>query len=204
MAGGLPRLVERRIAAIQRSRDLALIERQNANVVGRARIRIVGAAIENWLFDRLEAADLWPRDVHPFQDSDRCASWSMPCLATGTSGAPSICTQGGNSDAHATVVALIQRPASRISMRCALQRQRPAQTGGVAEHLGDAAARRRNRCRGGRSLGRAMLEVVRRSGRGARRRGSGLIPDSRQIQTGGYRDGASWKLRRALDVPRHH
>ena len=100
-------LVERRIAAIRRSRDLALIERPECkrrwsqtdwNTLERA-------ALENWLLDRLEAADLWPRDAHPAPKL-RSARELADALADDENFRRALDLYAGTgSDAHATVAA---------------------------------------------------------------------------------------------------
>ena len=104
-------LVERRIAAIRQSRDLALIERPEfkRRWAGADWDSVEKAAIENWLLDRLEAADLWPRDVHPAPRL-RSVRELVDALSDDEDFRRALDLYAGSgSDAHATVVALVQQ-----------------------------------------------------------------------------------------------
>ncbi|MCK7580659.1 MAG: hypothetical protein MZV65_36835 [Chromatiales bacterium] len=103
--------VERRIAAIRRSRDLALIERPECKRRWAQTdwTTLERAALENWLLDRLEATDLWPRDAHPAPKL-RSARELADALADDEDFRRALDLYAGTgSDAHATVAALVQQ-----------------------------------------------------------------------------------------------
>lgn len=197
-------LVERRIAAIQRSRDLALIERPEC----KRRWAVADweslekAAIENWLLDRLEAADLWPRDVHP---APRLRS--VRELVDALSGDEDFrraldLYAGSGSDAHATVVALVQQAsvpyldALRYS-DSGLRKRAVWQNTWVMQRREDAID-----AEVARRLAGQPMEAVREEQSRRKAAEVGAIPVPPKYKQEDYRDGTSWKLRGALDVPK--
>lgn len=196
-------LVERRIAAIRRSRDLALIERPECKRRWACEDweTLEKAAIESWLLDRLEAADLWPRDVHP---APRLRS--VRELVDALSGDEDFrraldLYAGSGSDAHATVVALIQQAsvpyldALRYS-DSGLRKRAVWQNTWVMQRREDAIDAEVV----GRLAGQPM-EVVKEEQSRRKAAEVGAIPVPPKYKQEDYRDGASWKLRGALDVP---
>jgi hypothetical protein len=104
-------LVERRIAAIRRNRDLALIERPECKRRWAAEPweTLEKVALENWLLTRLEAADLWPRDASPAPKL-RSLRELVDSLSGNEEFRRAIDLYAGlGSDAHAILVALIQQ-----------------------------------------------------------------------------------------------
>lgn len=197
-------LVERRIAAIERSRDLALIERPECKRrwAGADWESQEKAALENWLLNRLEAIDLWPRDAHP---APRLRS--VRELVDALSGNEDFrraldLYAGTGSDAHATVVTLVQQASvpyldalrysdSGLRKRAvwqntwAMQRREDAIDAEVAQRIAGepAEAIQAEQAR------RKVAEV-------------GAIPVPPKYRPEDFSDGAFWKLRGALDVPK--
>jgi hypothetical protein len=197
-------VVERRIDAIRRSRDLALIERPECkrrwsqtdwNTLERA-------ALENWLLDRLEAADLWPRDAHPAPKLRSARE-----LADAVAGDENVrraldLYAGSGSDAHATVIALIQQASvpyldalrysdSGLRKRAIwqqvwdLQRREDAIDAAVTQELAGQPA--------------AAIQHEQTARKAA---AIGAIPVPPKYKPEDFRDGGYWKLRGALDVPK--
>lgn len=197
-------LVERRIDAIRRSRDLALIERPECkrrwshtdwNTLERA-------ALESWLLDRLEAADLWPRDAQPAPKLR-----STRELADSVAGDEAVrraldLYAGSGSDAHAILVALIQQASvpyldalrysdSGLRKRAIwqqvweLQRREDAIDAAVAKELADQPA-----------------EAIQQEQTARKAAEIGPIPVPPKYKPEDFRDGGYWKLRGALDVPK--
>ncbi|WP_295584573.1 BREX-2 system adenine-specific DNA-methyltransferase PglX [uncultured Lamprocystis sp.] len=197
-------LVERRIAAISQSRDLALIERPEykRRWAGADWGSLEKAAIQDWLLDRLEAADLWPRNPQP-----------APCLCSVRELVDALSGDehfrraldlyaGIGSDAHATLTMLLQQAAvpyldvlrytdSGLRKRAVwqntwtLQRREDAIDADVAQELAGEPP-----------------EVIKEEQ--ARRKAAevGSIPVPPKYKQEDYRDGVCWKLRGALDVPK--
>jgi hypothetical protein len=160
------------------------------------------AAIENWLLDRLEAADLWPRDVHP---APRLRS--VRELVDALSGDEDFrraldLYAGSGSDAHATVVALIQQAsvpyldALRYS-DSGLRKRAVWQNTWVMQRREDAID-----AEVVRRLAGQPMEVVKEEQSRRKAAEVGAIPVPPKYKQEDYRDGASWKLRGALDVPK--
>ncbi|MFZ1491907.1 MAG: BREX-2 system adenine-specific DNA-methyltransferase PglX [Candidatus Competibacter denitrificans] len=197
-------VVERRIDAIRRSRDLALIERPECkrrwsqtdwNTLERA-------ALENWLLDRLEAADLWPRDAHPAPKL-RSARELADAVAGDENARRALDLYAGSgSDAHATVIALIQQASvpyldalrysdSGLRKRAIwqqvwdLQRREDAIDAAVTQQLA------------GQPAAAIQQEQVARKAAAI-----GAIPVPPKYKPEDFRDGGYWKLRGALDVPK--
>lgn len=197
-------LVERRIAAIQRSRDLALIERPECKRrwAGADWESLEKAAIENWLLGRLEAVDLWPRDVHP---APRLRS--VRELVDALSGDEDFrraldLYAGSGSDAHATVVALVQQAsvpyldALRYS-DSGLRKRAVWQSTWVMQRHEDAIdAEVAHRLAG------QPMEAVKKEQSRRKAAEVGAIPVPPKYKQEDYRDGVCWKLRGALDVPK--
>jgi hypothetical protein len=195
-------LVQRRIAAIERSRDLALVERPECKRrwAGDDWDSIEQTALQGWLLNRLEAADLWPRDAQP---SPRLRS--VRELVDALSGDESFrraldLFAGTGSDAHGAVVALVKQASvpyldaliyaeSGLRKRAvwqdtwALQRR---------EDVIDDEVARAMVCESSDAIDR---EQARRK---AQEVGKIPVPPEYKIQD--FRDAASWKLRGPLDV----
>jgi hypothetical protein len=195
-------LVERRMATIQHSRDLALIERPECKRrwAGTPWETLERAALEGWLLDRLEAADLWPREDQA-APSLRSARELVDALSGDEDFRRALdLFAGSGSDAHYTLVALVRQASvpfldalrysdSGLRKRAvwretwALQRQEDAIDAEVARQMAgqpDAAIQ-------GEQARRKATEV-------------GAIPVPPKYRQEDFRDGAYWKLRGALDV----
>lgn len=197
-------LVERRIAAIRRSRDLALIERPEFK---RRWARedwnsLEKTALEQWILKRLEASDLWQRDAHPAPKL-RSARELVDALSGDDDFRRALDLYAGNgSDAHATVVTLVQQASvpyldalryseSGLRKRAVwrntwlMQRREDAIDASVAQRLTGEPT-----------------EVIKEEQ--ARRKAAevGAIPVPPKYKQDDYRDGVCWKLRGALDVPK--
>lgn len=197
-------LVERRITAIERSRDLALIERpeHKRRWAGADWESLEKAALENWLLNRLEAVDLWPRDAHPAPKLR-----SVRELVDALSGDEDFrraldLYAGTGNDAHATVVTLVQQASvpyldalrysdSGLRKRIvwqntwALQRREDAIDAEVAQRMAGEPAEAIQ----AEQAHRKAAEV-------------GAIPVPPKFKQEDFRDGVFWKLRGALDVPK--
>jgi len=197
-------LVERRIDAIRRSRDLALIERPECkrrwshtdwNTLERA-------ALESWLLDRLEAADLWPRDAQPAPKLRSARELADSVAGDEPARRALDLYAGSGSDADAILVALIQQASipyldalrysdSGLRKRAIwqqvwdLQRREDAIDAAVAKELAD------------------QLAAAIQQGQTARKAAEiGPIPVPPKYKPEDFRDGGYWKLRGALDVPK--
>lgn len=197
-------LVERRIAAIGRSRDLALIERPECKRrwAGPSWESLERTALENWLLDRLEADDLWPRDAQP---APRLQSARE--VVDGLAGDEDFrraldLYAGSGRDAHATVVGLVQQAAAPyldalrysetgLRKRAAWRRVWELQR---REDAIDAEVARQWL---GRSAEAITAEQQRR-----KKEEIGAIPAPPKYRKEDFRDEAYWKLRGALDVPK--
>ena len=197
-------LVERRIAAIRQSRDLALIERPEfkRRWAGADWDSVEKAAIENWLLDRLEAADLWPRDVHPAPRL-RSVRELVDALSDDEDFRRALDLYAGSgSDAHATVVALVQQAsvpyldALRYS-DSGLRKRAVWQNTWVMQRREDAIDAEVVRRLAGQPMEAVKEEQSRRKASEV-----GAIPVPPKYKQEDYRDGVSWKLRGALDVPK--
>ena len=197
-------VVQSRIAAIEQSRDLRLIESMNC----KRRWETVPwetlekAALEEWLLNRLEARDLWQRDAHPAPKL-RAVRELVDTLSDDEEFRRALDLFAGiGSDAHATIVALVQQAsvpyleALRYSesglRKCAvwrntwlMQRREDAIDASVAQQLTGEPT-----------------EVIKEEQ--ARRKAAevGAIPVPPKYKQEDYRDGVCWKLRGALDVPK--
>lgn len=197
-------LVERRIAAISQLRDLALIERPECKRrwSGADWDALEKSALQDWLLDRLEAADLWPRDAQPAPRLQ-----SVRELVDALAGDENFrraldLSAGAGGDAHATLTRLLQQAAvpyldvlrytdSGLRKRAvwqntwALQRREDAIDSAVCQTMTGASV--------------AALAAEQR-----RRKTSeiGAIPVPPKYKQDDYRDGVCWKLRGALDVPK--
>ncbi len=197
-------LVERRMATIQYFRDLALIERPECKRrwAGTPWETLERAALEGWLLDRLEAADLWPREDQT-APSLRSARELVDALSGDEDFRRALDLYAGSgSDAHRTLVTLVRQASvpfldalrysdSGLRKRAvwretwALQRREDAIDAEVAGQMAgqpDAAIR-------AEQARRKATEV-------------GAIPVPPKYRQEDFRDGAYWKLRGALDVPK--
>ncbi|MCF7993508.1 MAG: BREX-2 system adenine-specific DNA-methyltransferase PglX [Chromatiaceae bacterium] len=197
-------LVDRRIAMIQQSRDLALIERPEykRRWAGADWDSLEKMAIQDWLLDRLEAADLWPR--HPQPAPRLCSVRNLVDALSGDDDFRRALDlyAGIGGDAHATVLTLVQQASvpyldalryseSGLRKRAIwqntwlLQRREDAIDADVAQALTGAPP-----------------EVIEQEQ--ARRKAAevGSIPVPPKYKQTDYRDGVCWKLRGALDVPK--
>lgn len=195
-------LVERRITAIQQSRDLALIERPECKRRWAADEWETqkDAALEQWLLNRLEAADLWPRDANPAPKL-RSVREMVDALSGDEDFRRALDLYAGNgSDAHATVVALVQRAnvpyldALRYS-DSGLRKRAVWQNTWVLQRREDAIDAEVARCLAGESV-----EVVKEEQSRRKSAEVGAIPVPPKYKQDDYRDGEYWKLRGALDV----
>jgi hypothetical protein len=197
-------LVERRMAAIQHSRDLALIERPECKRrwAGTPWETLERAALEGWLLDRLEAADLWPREDQA-APSLRSARELVDALSGDEDFRRALDLYAGSgSDAHNTLVALVRQASvpfldalrysdSGLRKRAvwretwALQRREDAIDAGVAGQMA------------GQPDAAIQAEQARRKATEV-----GAIPVPPKYRQEDFRDGAYWKLRGALDVPK--
>lgn len=197
-------LVERRIAAIERSRDLALIERPECKRrwAGADWGSLEKAALENWLLNRLEAIDLWPRDAHP---APRLRS--VRELVDALSGNEDFrraldLYAGTGSDAHATVVTLVQQAsvpyldALRYS-DSGLRKRAVWQNTWVMQRREDAIDAEVAQRMAGEPAEAIQAEQARRKVAEV-----GAIPVPPKYRPEDFSDGAFWKLRGALDVPK--
>lgn len=197
-------LVERRIAAIRRSRDLALIERPECKRrwASDEWETLEKAALEQWLLNRLEAPELWPRDANPAPKL-RAVRELVDALSGDEEFRRALDLYAGSgSSAHATVVALVQQASvpyldalryseSGLRKRAVwrntwlMQRREDAIDAEVASQLDDEP-----------------MEVIKEEQ--ARRKAAevGIIPVPPKYKQEDFREGVYWKLRGALDVPK--
>lgn len=198
------KLVERRIGAIRRSRDIALVERPEYKRRWTSETWELQEreALEAWLLARLEADDLWPREANPAPKL-RSARELVDALSGDDDFRRALDLYAGiGSDAHATVVALVQQASvpyldalryseSGLRKRSVwrntwlMQRREDAINAEVARRLENEPADgiKEEQAR------RKAAEV-------------GSIPVPPKYKQDDYRDGAGWKLRGALDVPK--
>lgn len=197
-------LVERRIAAIRRNRDLALIERPECKRRWAAEPweTLEKVALENWLLTRLEAADIWPRDASPAPKL-RSVRELVDSLSGNEEFRRAIDLYAGlGSDAHAILVALIQQSCvpylsamrySESGLRkhavwqktWALQRREDAIDAEVVRQMAGAAP-----------------DVISSEQERRKQTEVGVIPVPPKYKPEDCREGAYWKLRGALDVPK--
>lgn len=197
-------IVSSRLAAIRQSRDLRLIESMNCKRRWETDDwdSLLKTTLENWLLNRLEAADLWPRDAHPAPKLR-----SVRELVDALSGDENFrraldLYAGTGSDAHATVVTLVQQASvpyldalrysdSGLRKRIvwqntwALQRREDAIDAEVAQRMAGEPAEA------------IQAEQARRKAAEV-----GAIPVPPKFKQEDFRDGVFWKLRGALDVPK--
>lgn len=197
-------LVERRIAAIRRNRDLALIERPECKRRWAAEPweTLEKVALENWLLTRLEAADLWPRDASPAPKL-RSLRELVDSLSGNEEFRRAIDLYAGlGSDAHAILVALIQQScvpylsAMRYS-ESGLRKHTVWQKTWALQRREDAIDAEVVRLMAGAAPDAISSEQERR-----KQTEVGVIPVPPKYKPEDCRDGAYWKLRGALDVPK--
>jgi hypothetical protein len=197
-------LVEDRIAAIRRSRDLALIERPECKRRWAQTDwdTLERTALETWLLDRLEAPDLWPRDVQPAPKLR-----SVRELVDALSGDEALrraldLYAGTGSDAHATLVTLVRQgsvpylDALRYS-DSGLRKRAVWQSTWTLQRREDAIDAEVMGTHGGQSVEAINQERKRRQAAEI-----GPIPVPPKYRQEDYRDGVYWKLRGPLDVPK--
>lgn len=197
-------LVERRIAAIRRNRELALIERPECKRRWAAEPweTLEKAALENWLLTRLEAADLWPRDASPAPKL-RSVRELVDALSGNDEFRRAIDLYAGlGTDAHATLVALIQQScvpylsAMRYS-ESGLRKHAVWQKTWALQRREDAIDAEVVRQMAGAAPDAISSEQERR-----KQTEVGVIPVPPKYKPEDCREGAYWKLRGALDVPK--
>ncbi|MFO0244482.1 MAG: BREX-2 system adenine-specific DNA-methyltransferase PglX [Betaproteobacteria bacterium] len=195
-------LVERRIAVIERSRDLALIERPEykRRWASADWDSLEKAAIEDWLLNRLEAVDLWPRDAHPAPKL-RSARELVDALSGDEDFRRALDLYAGTgSDAHATVVTLVQQAsvpyldALRYS-DSGLRKRMVWQNTWTMQRREDAIDAEVAQCMVGEPVEAIQAEQARRKAAEV-----GAIPVPPKYKQEDFRDGVFWKLRGALDV----
>ena len=197
-------LIERRIAAIRRNRDIALIERPECKRRWAAEPWETQekVALENWLLTRLEDADLWPRDASPAPKL-RSVRELVDALSGNDEFRRAVDLYAGvGSDAHATLVALIQQSCvpylsamrySESGLRkhavwqktWSLQRREDAIDADVVRQMTGAAPEEISK----EQERRKQAEV-------------GAIAVPPKYKPEDFREGTYWKLRGALDVPK--
>jgi hypothetical protein len=193
-----------RVAAIEGSRDLRLIESMNCK--RRWEVEpwetMEKAALEEWLLNRLEASDLWQRDAHPAPKL-RAVRELVDTLSDDEEFRRALDLYAGiGSDAHATIVALVQQAsvpyldAMRYSESGLRKRSVWRNTWLMQRHEDAIDAEVAQRLTG------ESTEVIKEEQ--ARRKVAevGAIPVPPKYKQDDYRDGVCWKLRGALDVPK--
>lgn len=197
-------LVEKRITAIERLRDLALIERPECKRrwAGVDWETLEKAALENWLLDRLEAADLWPRDAQP-SPRLRSVRELLEALAGDENFRRALDLYAGTgSDTHATLVELVQQAsvpylnALRYS-DSGLRKHLVWQNTWSAQRREDAIDAEVSRALKGKDAAAIASEQNRRKASEV-----GDIPVPPKYKPVDFRDLSYWKLRGALDVPK--
>ena len=197
-------LVERRIAAIRRNRDLALIERPECKRRWAAEPweTLEKAALENWLLTRLEAADLWPRDASPAPRL-RSVRELVDALSGNEEFRRAVDLYAGlGSDAHATLVDLIQQ--SSVPYLCSMRYSESGMRKQAAWQITWALQRREDaidaqvvRQRAGSAPEAIEQEQARR-----KLAEVGSVPVPPKYKSEDFQTGVFWKMRGALDVPR--
>lgn len=197
-------LIERRIAAIRRNRDLALIERPECKRRWAAESweTMEKVALENWLLTRLEAADLWPRDASPAPKL-RSVRELVDALSGNDEFRRAIDLYAGlGSDAHATLAALIQQSCVPYlsSMRYSesgLRKHSVWQKTWALQRREDAIDAEVVRLMAGAATDDISSEQERR-----KKAEVGAIAVPPKYKPEDFREGTYWKLRGALDVPK--
>jgi hypothetical protein len=197
-------LVEQRIDAIRRSRDLALIERPECKRRWSQPdwTTLERAALENWLLDRLEAADLWPRDPQPAPQLRSARELADQLAGDDAFRRALDLYAGSGSEAH-PIVATLARQASvphldalrytdsglrkRAIWRQVwdLQRREDAIDAEVANILADQPPAK-----------------IKEAQTARKKADIGLIPVPPKYKPDDFQEGGYWKLRGALDVPK--
>jgi hypothetical protein len=197
-------LVERRIAAIRRNRDLALIERPECKRRWAAESweSLEKAALENWLLTRLEAADLWPRDANPAPRL-RSVRELVDALSGNDEFRRAIDLYAGlGSDAHTTLAALIQQSwvpylSSMRYSESGLRKHAVWQKTWALQRREDAIDAEVVRQMAGAATDDISSEQERR-----KKAEVGAIAVPPKYKPEDFREGTYWKLRGALDVPK--
>jgi hypothetical protein len=197
-------LVEQRIAAIRLSRDLALIERPECKRrwVSEGWNALEKTAIEQWLLKRLEAADLWQRDVHPAPRL-RSARELVDALSGDDDFRRALDLYAGSgSDAHSTIAALVHQAsvpylsALRHSDSGLRKKAVWESTWRMQRHEDAIDAEVVQRLAG------EPTEAIKEEQSRRKTAEVGAIPVPPKCKQDDYRDGVFWKLRGALDVPK--
>ena len=197
-------LVERRISAIRRNRDLALIERPECKRRWAAESweSMEKAALENWLLTRLEAADLWPRDASPAPRL-RSVRELVDALSGNDEFRRAIDLYAGlGSDAHSTLAPLIQQSCVPYlsSMRYSesgLRKHAVWQKTWALQRREDVIDAEVVRQMAGAATDDISSEQERR-----KKAEVSAIAVPPKYKPEDFRDGVYWKLRGALDVPK--
>lgn len=197
-------LVKRRIEAIRGNRDLALIERPECKRrwSSTSWAELERTALENWLLDRLEGADLWPRDAHPAPRM--LSSRDMAeALAHDEAFRRALDLYAGvGSDAAATVALLVQSASvpfldmlrySETGLRKRTVWQDTWATQRQEDGIDAAVARE--------WAGRLDEEIAKEQKRWKAEK-VGAVPVPPKYRSDDFRDSTFWKLRGALDVPK--
>lgn len=197
-------LVEQRMASIQRHRDLALIERPECKRRWAATPweELERTALENWILDRLEAPDLWPRNAVPVPRllSSRDLA---EALAHDAEFRRALDLYGGaGSDAGATISALLQ--AASVPFLDAL---RYSDTGARKRAVWLATWESQRREDGvdaivAREMAGQPAEEIAAEQKRRKAAEVGNIPVPPKYRPEDFRDGVFWRLRGALDVPK--
>lgn len=199
-------LVERRIAAIQQSRDLALIERPECKRrwAGDDWSTLEREALEHWLLDRLEAVDLWRRDAHPAPRL-RSARELVDALSDDESFRRALDLYAGTgSDAHTTVLAMVRRASvpyldALTYTESGLRKRAVWRNTWGLQRREDAIDAEVARAMAGQSFEAIKKEQARRK---ALEVGTIPVPPEYKIQD--FREATFWKLRGPLDVHKEH
>lgn len=197
-------LVERRIAAIRRNRDLALIERPECKRRWAAESweSLEKAALENWLLTRLEAADLWLRDASPAPRL-RSVRELVDALSGNDEFRLAIDLYAGlGSDAHPTLAALIQQSwvpylSSMRYSESGLRKHAVWQKTWALQRREDAIDAEVVRQMAGAATDDISSEQERR-----KKAEVGAIAVPPKYKPEDFREATYWKLRGALDVPK--
>jgi hypothetical protein len=195
-------LVEKRIQAIERSRDLALIERPECKRRWSQTDwdTLQKTALENWLLDRLEGEDLWPRgsDAKPKPQTLRDLLERLGADQTFRDALDLYAGQGNNP--HDTLVPLVQQAscpfldALRYTESGRRKRALWLQTW-QAQREEDAIAATTAKELAGQPAEAIEREIARR-----KKAQVGAIPVPPKYKQEDFTDLASWRLRGALDV----
>ncbi len=197
-------LVERRMTAIQRNHNLALIERPECKRRWSTTpwAELERTALESWLLDRLEDPDLWPRDASPAPQLLSSRDLAEVLSHDEEFRRALDLYAGAGSDAGATIAALLQ--ASSVPFLDVL---RYSETGTRKRAVWLATWESQRREDGvdaavARELAGRPAEEIAAEQKRRKAAEVGSIPVPPKYRPEDFRDGAFWKLRGALDVPK--